>query len=341
MQRILVTGASGHIGGHVVRELQRQERHPVAFVRATSRVEGLEVERCVGDLLDPASLARAATGCDAVIHCAANFAIWARRRDDIVRPTVEGTANVLAAAARAGIRRVVYTSTCAAVGYSERADVLRSERNWNRQPRLEYYRAKLEAERTALRIAAEQRLDLITICPTLVLGSHDYRITPSMQPLLDLANGRGATIDGGANVVSVRDVALAHVRALDHGAGGERFLVGGENLTLRELGMLVGAITGRMPRHLRLPRWAFGVVAALIEVAAAITRKPPTLTRAAVHDVVGKYAWFDCTKARATFGIEPTPAATVVRETLRWFLERNLLRAPVSSATRAALQAAA
>ncbi|MBI2395701.1 MAG: NAD-dependent epimerase/dehydratase family protein [Deltaproteobacteria bacterium] len=342
MERILVTGASGHIGGNVVRELLRQGRKPVAFVRSTSAPESLatvEVERRVGDVRNPASLEAAMRGCDAVIHCAANFAVWARREEEILRPTLEGAANVLKAASRAGIKRIVYTSSCVAVGFSSRPDALRNEGDWNDTPHMAYYRAKTDAERLAVALGEELRLEVVSLCPTLVLGAHDYRVTPSTRPILDMANGSGATFEGGTSLVSVQDVARAHVAALTRGAAGDRFILGGENLTLKAIAALVAEVTGRASSHMSMPRWAFRTVAALMEAGAAVTGKPPGLTRAAIDDLLGKYAWYDGSRARTTLGFEPRSAREVIRETVAWFIERGLLKPAVLAQARAALAA--
>lgn len=342
MERILVTGASGHIGGNVVRELLRQGRKPIAFVRPSSPPESLatlDVERRSGDVLEPETLDMAMRGCDAVIHCAANFSVWARREEDILRPTLEGTANVLKAAVHAGIRRVVYTSSCVAVGFSKRPDALRNEGDWNDAPHMAYYRAKTDAERLALKLGEELRLEVVSLCPTLVLGAHDYRVTPSTKMILDMANGNGATFDGGASLVSVQDVARAHVAALTRGAAGERFILGGENLTLQAIGAQVAELTGRPIHHLTMPRWAFRTVAALMEAGAAVTGKAPGLTRAAIDDLLGSYAWYDGSRARATLDFEPRSPREVVRETMAWFVERSLLKPAALAQARASLAA--
>jgi dihydroflavonol-4-reductase len=339
MKRILLTGATGHIGNNIARVLVGRGAEVVALVRKTAdrrAIEGLALELRDGDLLDAASLDRAMEGCDGVIHAAANYADWAKDPAEITRPAVTGTENVLRAAARAGIGRVVATSSCVACGVSSRPDELRTEADWSAGSSMPYQQAKLDAERLALRLSRELGLELVTILPTLVLGPHDYRITPSTAALLGIANGTTPTFDGGANVVAVEDVALAHVAALAPEVEQGRYLVGGENLTIAQIGALVERSTGRQPKHLGLPRAVVMTAAALMEAVAGITGKKPGLTRGFAREVLGKYGWFDCSKARTALRIDPRPAAEVVEATLRWLAERGALEPAIGRAVLAA-----
>ena len=338
--KALVTGASGHIGSHIVRELLAGGHEPVALVRRTSdrrALGGLDVEVRRGDILDMESLDEAMRGVDLVFHAAANFAIWARDDGDILRPALDGTRNVFAAAARAGVRRVVYTSSSVAVGFSDGPDSLRTEKDFRTSSHLAYYRAKTEGEHLAQELSRDLGVEVVVVCPALVLGAGDYRITPSMRPLLDMANGNGATFEGGAGVVSARDVARAHVLAAERGRPGERYIVSGENLTLRQIGELVASHTGRAPKHLAAPRWVLLCMAGVAEAASALTGRPPAITRAAVRDVLGKYAWFDCRKARDELGFRAAPAVEVVAETMRWFLDEGFLVPAVAERVSAQL----
>lgn len=322
MKRAIVTGANGHIGANVVRALLARDLEVVAFVRPGSDrrgIEGLPVEVAEGDILAPETLGPAMEGCDALFHCAAVFALWAKDDASILRPAIEGTENVLRAAAAAGIRRAVVTSSVAAVGGSTSADQLLDAGHWAEGLTVPYYVAKQTAERRAFALADELGLELCTILPTLVLGPHDHRVTPSSRLVLDMLRGEGATVEGGGNVVDVRDVAEAHVLAFERGVPGERYIVGGENLTNRELGALVERVAGVKVKHLTLPRWLFSTVAGAMELGAAISGRPPMLTRAAVHDLFGRFAWYDTTKTRSRLGLEPRDAEAVIRATAEWF----------------------
>lgn len=322
MKRVVVTGANGHIGANVVRALlERRGVEVVAFVRPGSDrrgIEGLPIEIAEGDILRPDTLAEAMRGADTLIHCAAQFALWAKDADAILRPAIEGTENVLRAAAAAGVRRVVVTSSVATVGGSTSADVLLDAEHWAEGLTVPYYVAKQRAERRAWELAEELGLAMCTILPTMVLGPHDHRITPSTKVILDMLKGDGATVDGGGNLVDVRDVAEAHVRAAERGVPGERYIVGGENVATREIGALVERVAGVKVKHLTFPRWLFSTVAGVMELGAAITGKPPALTRAVVRDLLGRYAWYDLSKTRAHLGLEPRDAEAVIRATAEW-----------------------
>lgn len=321
MKRAIVTGANGHIGAWVVRTLIDRGVDVVAFVRPGSDrrgLEGLEVELAEGDILAPETLPPAMEGCDTLFHCAAVFSLWAKDDDPILRAAIDGTENVLRAAAAASIRRVVLTSSVATVGGSTSADVLLDADCWAEGLTVPYYVAKQRAERRAWELAEELGLEMCTILPTVVLGPGDHRITPSTKVVLDMLRGEGATVDGGANVVDVRDVAEAHVLAAECGVAGQRYIVGGENIATRELGTIVERLAGVKVKHLTFPRWVFSTAAAMMELGAAITGKPPGLTRAVVHDLLGRYAWYDATKTHAHLGLEPRGAEEVLRATVEW-----------------------
>lgn len=335
MTNAIVTGANGHIGSNLVRELVRRGYRVSGLVRPGSDrrgLDGVDVEIFEGDVLDPVSVERALRGQEVVFHCAASFAIWSKDPDAILRPAIEGTRNVLEAAARAGVRRVVHTSSAASVGASSSADRLLNEDDWMDDPRVPYYQAKTRSERLARKLAQELQLDLVTVCPTMVLGPNDFRLTPSQKVLLDLVTGKSGTVDGGTNIVSVEDVALGHALAAEKAPSGGRYLLGGDNLTIVELGGLVAALTGHAPKHLGLPKWAFKGIAALMEFGAELRGTAPALTRAAVDDLLGKFACYDVTRARTQLGLEPKPALLVVAEAIEWFCTMGWVGPELSAA---------
>lgn len=322
MERAIVTGANGHIGANVCRTLIERGVRVTAMVRPGSDrrgLEGLEVDLAEGDVLEPSTLRSAMEGCDTLFHAAAVFAIWAKDADTILRPAIVGTENALRAAKETGVERVVLTSSVAAVGASETGDRLLDAHAWAPSLRVPYYVAKQRAERRAWALADELELWMVSILPTMVLGPHDHRVTPSSKAVLDMLRGTGATVDGGMNVVDVRDVAEAHVRAAERGQRGERYIVGGENITNRELGQLVERISGRAVKHIAMPRWVLAGVAGCMELSASVTGRPPALTRAAVRDLVGRYAWYDISKTTAHLGLAPRDPESVVRAAAEWF----------------------
>lgn len=322
MKRAIVTGANGHIGSNLCRTLRGRGVEVVALVRAGSDrrgLEGVDVELVEGDILEPETLGPAMEGCDTLFHCAAVFAIWAKDVETIMKPAIEGTENVLRTAKAAGITRVVATSSVATVGMSPTADRLLDAEHWAEDLQVPYYVAKQRAERRAWELAEELGLELCTILPTMVLGPHDHRVTPSSKLARDLLSGDSPLVDGGANLVDVRDVAEAHALAAERGQPGHRYIVGGENIENQELGRIIERVSGKKPGALRAPRWVLASVASMMELGAWITGKPPQLTRAAVHDVLGRFAWYDLEKTRSHLGLEPRSPEAVMRATHAWF----------------------
>lgn len=326
MNKVLVTGATGHIGSALCRSLVGQGVDVVALVRPGSEPYApAEVRTVRGDVLDPESLAEAARGTDVVFHNAARFEVDGRNAASVHETAVVGTRNAIAAAARAGARRVVLTGSVAAVGASPSPDQLLDEESWSEGLSVPYYLAKQTSEREARRAAEELGVELVTVLPTLVLGPGDRRITPSSRLLVDLLRGAGVTFDGGANVIDVRDLAPAMVEAARRGRPGARYILGGENLLVRDLGAMVTRITGRPVRHVSLPAWGMSTVAALMELAAAIRGEAPVLTRDLARDVLGKYAWYDVTRARAELGLRTRATLDTIRDAARYLQDAELL----------------
>lgn len=320
MTRILVTGATGHVGANVVRDLLAHDYEVVPLVRAESNrvaLEGLALEPRVGDILDRNSLRSAMEGCDQLIHTAAVYQLWAPDPESIIRPAVEGTRNVLLAAKDAGIERIVCTSSNAAVGYSEDPKRPLDELQWNDRARSPYIRGKTEAERLAFDLATELGLEVVTVLPVGVLGRFDYRKTPTTAGVVDSFAGKGPLI-AAATICDVRDVGRAHVLALEKGKPGERYIAGGDTLGMREQADLIEQIGGRRPKLGLPPKAILWPAAAIMEGIAQLTGKPPLVTRASIHDVLGRHFVYDTTKIRKELGLEPRDARTVMEETARW-----------------------
>lgn len=339
----LVTGANGHVGSNLVRELLARGREVVAFVRKgsdTSGLEGLPVERRHGDVLDRDSVMAAARGCDAIAHLAAVYETHGKRSAEIMRPAVEGTSNVLEAAAAHGIRRVVMTSSIVAVGFNRTPDApARTEEQWNDEPHIPYFRAKTESERLAWHLAGKLGLELVTVLPGGVLGPHDYRITPTTRYVRELANRRALTGRGGFCYIDVRDVAWVHAAALERGVPGERYLVTLPVVEFRRLGEMIGEHTGRRPRHIGAPRSLALATIAVQSSVQRLFRIPPPLTFADAREGAGRWASFDASKAERTFGYTPRPVERVVGDALRWLADREQLEPEVKERVLASLGA--
>lgn len=328
MSRALVTGASGHLGANLVRALLERGWTVRAFVRTSSplaALQGVDVELCYGDLLDPASLGRAMEGVDTLFHAGAVYRNWTADPEDVLRPAVKGTENALRAAARAGVRRAVVTSSCNAVGFTEDPARPLDETHWNGELHLPYVRAKVESERLAWALASELGLDVITMLPTAVLGPHDHRLTPTMAYLRDVLSGRGPILPGTNNLVHVEDAARAHVLAAERGRPGQRYLVGGPNVRDVELQALVAERTGRRPSILSAPRFVLDGVATAMELGATLTGREPALTRAMVRTAFGRSAAFDTTRAREELGFVGRGPGEVLDDTVSWLVRTGRL----------------
>lgn len=319
MPRALVTGANGHIGSNLVRELLSRDWEVAGFVRTTSdlrSLEGLDVTLHRGDVLDGESVHAAMDDWDCVFHTATAFKLWAKDRDDIVQPAIRGTRNVLEAAARHGASRVVFTSSQVALG-ANREPEPRDETAWNEDYRSPYVTAKTESEQLAHALAADLGVDLIAVQPGNVLGRHDYRITPSQQGVVDVLEGKGMWLEGGINIVSVQDVACGMVLAADRGEPGERYALGGDNLTHQAwLEMLAERADVRV--RPAPPTWLLKILGTLMAWNARLTGRPPSLTPELVHDYADRWWWIDPTRSREALGFEARPATDVADETLRW-----------------------
>lgn len=322
MKPVLVTGASGFLGWHVARLLVERGYPVRALVRAASRVDGIEVERVTGDLRDPASIERATAGCGLVFHVAADYRLWAKDPKELYQSNVEGTRHVLEAARRAGVERVVYTSTVGCIGIpycglgDETTKVSLDDMAGD------YKRSKFLAEQAVLEAAAAG-LPVVIVNPTAPIGDHDVKPTPTGQIVLDFLNGdMPAFIDTGLNVVDVRDTALGHLLACEKGRPGERYILGSENLTLAQILATLARLTHRRAPRVRLP-YAVAYGAGAVSTAwAGITGNPPRVPMEAVR-MARKKMWVSHEKAHRELGFAPGPAETALWRAVEWFEARR------------------
>ena len=321
MKPVLVTGASGFLGWHVARCLVERGHTVRALLRPGSRVDGLPVEPVTGDLRDPASLERAVSGCGLVFHVAADYRLWAKDPKELYRSNVEGTRHLLAAAQKAGVERVVYTSTVGCIGLPR--DGLGDE---NTPVSLDmmaghYKRSKFLAEQAALEFA-RAGLDVTIVNPTAPIGDHDLKPTPTGKIVLDFLSGAmPAFIDTGLNVVDVRDTAEGHLLACEHGRTGERYILGSENLTLAQILEQLAKIAGRPAPTTRLP-YALAYCAGLCSTGwAELTGRPPRVPLEAVR-MAKKRMWVTHEKASRELGFHPQPAEVALRRAVEWWSSR-------------------
>jgi dihydroflavonol-4-reductase len=318
MKPTLVTGASGFLGWHVARLLVERGHSVRALVRPGSRVDGIDVAPVTGDLREPDSLARAVEGCGFVFHVAADYRLWAKDPSDLYRSNVDGTRNLLEAARRAGVERVVYTSTVGCIGIPH--DGIGDETTAVTLADMagDYKRSKFLAEQVALEFARDG-FPVVIVNPTAPIGDHDVKPTPTGKIVLDFLNGAmPAFIDTGLNVVDARDCAEGHLLAREKGRPGERYILGSENLTLAQILEKLAAITGRRAPTVRLPYAVAYCAGACSTAWAGLTGIPPRVPLEGVR-MARKKMWVTSEKARRELGFDPGPAGIALRRAVEWF----------------------
>jgi dihydroflavonol-4-reductase len=317
--RALVTGAAGFIGAHVAGALAAAGAHVRAFDRQPLVAATAGVEPVAGDVLDRAAVERAMEGCDAVFHLAAVYSFARADTRAMGAVNVEGTRLLLDAAARGAVRRrLVHTSSCGTCGPVAGRPATEDDEPPATELSVPYKRTKLEGERLALR-AAREGLDVVVVNPTTPIGPGDRRPTPTGKMIADVARGRArAYLAGGAlNVVAVEDVADGHLRAHERGRSGERYLLGGENLPMRDVFAAVASAAGRRPPAVAIP-WPVAHLAAHVARAALgmIGREPSLLVLDEVH-LARHPMTFDDAKARRELGHRSRPAADALAAAAR------------------------
>jgi dihydroflavonol-4-reductase len=320
MAKALVTGANGHLGCNLVRDLLEHGYDVVPFVREGANVTGLEglgLTLTRGDVLDAPSVERAMDGCELVFHAAAPYEVWAKDPQHIIEPAVRGSENVLRAAKTRGVRRLVVTSSCNTVGFTTDPQKPLDETTWNPGAKSPYIRAKIEQERRVWELAKELGLDVMTVLPTTVIGRYDYKKTPTTAPFVDAFAGKGP-VPFPMNIVDVRDNARVHVLAMEKGEPGERYLAGGDNVDMPTVAGIIEKHTGKRPQEGLPPMWLLRTVAFFSEAMSGMTGKAPMITREVLDDAGGGVPLFHCTKAREKLGFVPRSPEEAIVDALRW-----------------------
>jgi dihydroflavonol-4-reductase len=323
MRTAFVTGASGFVGANLVRALLDDGWHVRALVRgAAPTLDGLEIERVAGDLFSPL-LADAMLGCDAVFHLAATYSLWRRDRREVFAVNVDGTRSVLAAARRAGVPRVVHTSSVAAIGV--RSDGRPADETYQSAPKAligAYKRSKYYAE-AAVRRAVDAGQDVVIVNPTTPIGPWDAKPTPTGEIVVRFLSGRmPAYVDTGLNLVDVRDVAAGHLLAYDRGKTGQRYILGNENLTLRALLARLGAIVGRPAPRLALPILVPLAYAALGGYVLRPLGIPADVPLESVR-MAKPRMYYDASKAVAELGLPQRSVTQALADAVTWFKEHH------------------
>ena len=317
----LVTGAAGFLGSHVTRQLVARGDDVRVLLRASSTnraIADLPLEYVTGDLRDPASLDRAMKGVKRVFHVAADYRLWAKRKQDIYDSNVGGTKNLLDAAKRAGVEQLIYTSTVATIAVdrpqhpNEFTDAKLEEMVGH------YKRSKWMAEKEALG-AAKSGLPVIVAMPTTPVGPWDWKPTPTGKIILDFLNGKmPGYVKTGLNFVGVEECAAGHLLIAEKGKVGERYLLGGENLTLKQMLDTLAKITGLRAPILKIPHGlALGVAYANTALSRLVGREPGIPVEGV--KIARHMMFVDCARAKRELGFQAGPVAAALERAVRWY----------------------
>ena len=327
--KVFVTGATGFVGSHVARELASRGADLRLLVRRTSNlanIEGLAAETATGDLLDPESLRSAIRGCDAVMHVAADYRLWVRDPDTMYRANMEGTRALLRIAREEEVPRCVYTSSVATMGFRSDGTIVDETTPVSIKDMVGHYkRSKFQAEQAAIE-AAKAGQSVIILNPTTPIGPGDWKPTPTGRIIVDFLNRKfPAYVDTGLNLVDVREVARTHAEALERSVGwpGERYILGGENLTLKQILDKMSAITGLPSPTMKVPHSVAMMFAFFDEtITGRIRGKEPRATVEAVR--MGKKMMFaSSARAERELGFHIVPVYQALRSAIDWFRTRG------------------
>lgn len=335
--KAFVTGATGFVGSHVARALAEQGAELRLLMRPTSRTDNitdLRAEVALGDLRDPDSLRNTMTGCEFVFHVAADYRIWVRDPHEMYRANVEGTRAVIAAARLSGVHRVVYCSSVATMGFTATAQIVDENTPVSLDDMIGHYkRSKFLAEQVALE-AGRAGGDVVVVNPTTPIGENDIKPTPTGRIIVDFLKRKfPAYVDTGLNLADVKEVARGHILAMEKARPGERYILGGENLTLKEILDKLSAITGLPSPSLKVPHAVAMTFAAFDQFFTGVVRnKEPRATIDAVK--MGRKKMFaSSAKAERELGYRAVPVESALRRAVGWFHAHGYAGALAQSAT--------
>jgi len=321
--KAFVTGATGFLGSHVARVLADQGASLRLLVRPTSslkNLQGLNAETATGDLRDAVSLEKAMSGCDTIFHVAADYRLWVRDPGEMYRSNVEGTRAILEAARKNNVLRVVYTSSVATIGFTRDGRPANEDSPVSLADMIGHYkRSKFMAEQVALE-AGRSGMQVVAVNPTTPVGEQDVKPTPTGRIVLDFLKRKfPAYVDTGLNLVDVRECARGHVAALEKGKSGERYILGGEDLTLKQILDKLGQLTGLPSPKVKLP-YAFAFAAGVVDeaITGMLLRREPRATVDTVR--MGKKKMFaSSAKAERELGWKLVPVEDALRRAVEWF----------------------
>lgn len=327
---VLVTGASGFLGSAVMREALARGFRVRVLVRAASprrNLDGLPVQLVEGDMRDAATMARALQGVRYLLHVAADYRLWARDPEDIVRANLGGTETVMRAALACGVERIVHTSSVATLRVAGATVPVDETAPMQAHEAIgAYKRSKVLAERAVEAMIATEGLPAVIVNPSTPIGPRDVRPTPTGRVIVEAATGRiPAFVDTGLNLAHVDDVAAGHFLALERGVIGERYILGGDDVSLQSMLADIAAMVGRRAPTMRLPRWPLYPLAHAAEAVARVNGREPFLTVDGL--AMSRYRmFFRSDKARRELGYQARPYREGLRDALDWFRHADYIR---------------
>ncbi|MDB5839480.1 MAG: NAD-dependent epimerase/dehydratase [Herminiimonas sp.] len=328
--RVLITGAAGFVGSAVARAAQQRGYQLRVLIRPGSprrNLAGLDAELIEGDIRDQACVGRALEGVRYLFHVAADYRLWARNPGEIERNNLEGTGAVMRAALSRQVERVVYTSSVATLRVDSQTIAATEDEPLPAHEAIgAYKRSKVLAERMVEQMVVRDRLQAVIVNPSTPIGIQDVRPTPTGRLLVEAATGKmPAFVDTGLNLVNVEDVALGHLLALERGQIGERYILGGDNITLQHLLGEIAVMTGRRAPTIKLPLWPLYPLARAAEAVAQLTGKEPFMTVDGLKMSKNRM-FFSSAKAERELGYRPGPHLPALRAALDWFGRTGYLK---------------
>lgn len=327
MKTVLVTGGTGFLGSNLAIALSNEGYNVRILRRATSDLRAIgnaPVEHCLGDILDPPSLRRALHGCDTVFHTAALISYWRKERERMMEVNVVGTRNVVEASLEMGITKFVHTSSVAAIGTRDDGKPADEETEFRWDAHTPGYRISKHLAEQEVWKGIHRGLPAVIVNPSIIIGPRDIHVHGG-QMVRDIARKRiFYATKGGMNVVYVDDVVRGHLQAALYGRIGERYIVGGQNLTVRQVFDITAEVVGGIRPLFTLPGSVVQFLGALFETIGDLVGVRPWVTRELVA-TVGKNLWFSSEKAQRELGYTATPLRVAVEKTYRWYRENGFL----------------
>ena len=335
--KVFITGATGFVGSHVARAMAAQGADLRLLVRSTSRLDNiadLRAETATGDLRNPESLKKAMAGCEFVFHVAADYRLWVRDPEQMYRSNVEGTRAIIRAAQESGVRRVIYTSSVATMGFTREGHIAGEDSPVSIKEMVGHYkRSKFMAEQIALE-AGNNGANVVVVNPTTPIGEYDIKPTPTGRIVVDFLNRKfPAYVDTGLNLADVKEVARGHLLAMETARPGQRYILGGENLTLKQILDKLSALTGLAAPTMKVPHAvAMGFAVFDQFFTGTLRGKEPRATIDAVK--MGRKKMFaSSAKAERELGYKVLPVEEALRRAVEWFQANGYIEFPAQAAT--------